>query len=253
MRLSLDGSSSARQPPPGASGPHGRSASHNPATPLPNKYSGPGGPSGPPSPNYSPAGSGAAVNHVAGRQVPPHQASPMGGYADPQTPPSRRDSAGPHQGFGHSITPGPRHGAEPYGREGGADSSPYALPNRPQSSLGGRQQGGYSGNQPSPLSAQQRLNATANPPGPQHPYHPSSSQGRGDYSHRFDQYGNGPSPSTPMARIPPQTKATPANASPGVGRPLDPATAAQRTTVGDETSPQDRPKQNSVWYEYGCV
>ena len=267
-RVSLDGSLSGRSAlfsaAPGAVGTPGRAGPPSSAS-LPNRYIGPGGSQ---TQGYSPGGPspGSVANHgpaAAGR--PPIQRHPSpssfhgaGSFQGAVRPDQgsgcfqgapRQDSTGAQPGpaYGRSITPGPKYGSEQYGRDAPDASNPYSTPHRPQSSMG---RAYHHGNQPSPLSAQQRLNPGANPPGPQHPYHgPLQDGGRLDHNHRplMDQHSHTSNqPPTPMARIPPQTKV----ASPPAGRG-DPS-ANQRTAVGDE-QPHDRPKQNSMWYEYGCV
>ena len=260
-RVSLDGSVGGRSAPFSAVTPHGLPSSHSSST-LPSRYSGPGGPQ---THGYSPGGSypGGVSNHSAatGRAPAQHLPSPgsFHGQGSVQGP-GRQDQGGfqgaprqdmtgaqPGPAYGRSITPGPRHGSEPYGREAPDAGNPYSTPHRPQSSMS---RAYHHANQPSQLSAQQRLNPGSNPPGPQHPYRaPSQDGSRLDHNHRplADQHSHGSNqPLTPMARIPPQTKV----ASPATGRG-DPS-ANQRTAVGDE-QPHDRPKQNSLWYEYGCV
>ena len=223
---------------------------------LPSRYSGPGGPQT----SYSSGGSTPVANHnsMPGRSPPQqHAPSPSQGSASGnQGGPGSYQGGGRHDpapgqpgaGYGRSITPGPRHGSEPYGRDAVDASNPYSTPHRPHSSLG---RAAYHGNMSNPPSSQHRLLPGSSPPGPQHPYRqpppPSQDGSFVDHNHRpvMDHRSHGSNP-TPMARIPPQTKAPP---NPTVGR-VDPA--SQRTAVGDE-QPHDRPKKNSVWYEYGCV
>ena len=64
-----------------------------------------------------------------------------------------------------------------------------------------------------------------------------------------------PPPSqTPMARIQPQTK--PVNSRPPLSRPVkteEQASAAAASQQQQQQQQQQGPKQNAVWYEYGCV
>ncbi|KAK7506972.1 hypothetical protein BaRGS_00001823 [Batillaria attramentaria] len=223
-----------------------RPTSHG-SGPLPNRYSGPGGP--PQSQSYGPGSApGGVPNHASGSgRPPPHYQPGPGGY---QGGPRQSDSPNgpPSQPHSRSMTPGPRYGSDPHNRDGPPSeaNSVYA---RPHSSVARP----YPGNQPSPQSAQQRLSSGGgNQPGPQHPYrggmpHPQGVSRVGDMnSVHHSPMEQHPHSNTPMARIPPQTKQTGSSA----GRTDPPP--AQRTAVGDE-QPGDRPKKNSVWYEYGCV
>ena len=257
-RASMDGSVSSGRSAPSSAGPVTPHHSHSTSSSLPNRYSGPGGP--PQQTGYNSPGGGsnpggaAAMNHNAATgRLPAQQQQQQqhpGGFPGPGGAQggARQDSPGGGQPYGRSVTPGPRYGSEPYGREAPDAGSPYSTtPQRPQSSAG---RAYYHGNPPNPLSAQQRLNPGPQaplraPPPPDHNHHPLLDQ----HPHANHHHHHSPAASTttPMARIPPQTKAastTPA----GRGDP----SAGQRTAVGDE-QPPDRPKQNSMWYEYGCV
>ncbi|XP_076464558.1 uncharacterized protein LOC143296482 [Babylonia areolata] len=232
-----------------ASSPQGRSSGsgHSSTSSLPSRYSGPGTPVGP-----------AVMNHhpPSGRPPPPSQqqhsyTSPGpqgsgsgfqgGGHGGFVSGGGGRQDSGPAggSGYGRSTTPGPRHGPDPYGRDGPESGSPYANPQRPQTAMGRPTYHGAS------AGPQQRPSPGSNPPGPQHPYRPPSSQdgNHGDYNHRpvMEQRPHGNNP-TPMARIPPQTK-TMNPPPPGRGDP----SATQRTAVGDDPSAHDRPKKNAVW------
>ncbi|XP_070181839.1 girdin-like isoform X2 [Littorina saxatilis] len=225
-RVSMDNSIGGRSV-AGVGTPHGRPVGHNSTSSLPSRYS------GPQTPNFSPGGSnpGGVANSVGSGQPPPPQLPSPGNYQGYQGGP-RQDTPGgqPSPAYGRSMTPGPRQGSEPYGREAQDPNNPYSTPHRPQSSMG---RPSFQGNQ---LSAQQRLNPRSNPPGPQPPFRGSPQ----DLNHRPLMDPHSPHP-TPMARIPPQTKAPP---TPQPGR-ADPS-ANQRTAVGDEQT-HDRPPKNSVW------
>lgn len=172
----------------------------------------------------------------------------LGRYSgSPRLPEGSNIQQGQHYGQGalqssrHSYD---RHPSDPSMID---SSSIYATPQRLQGAQGRTQFSNQPNMQQSP---QQRQSLGPSAPGPQQPYHGGmthSHSGGGRLephpAHHPDQHLHGAAP-TPTARILPQTK-MPNSSAP---RP----DAEQRTAVGDDPQ-HDRPKQNSVWYEYGCV